>query len=285
MTDAYVLDLRMREHGGPVLPAKVLLPSGRVPPGGDQVLGGYSDLVLAIHGYNVGRSEGQRKLLSFLGFMRRSVQSSSCVAAVLWPGDANLPGVLRALSYPTEERQADDTARRVVECLETNVGREAVVHIVAHSLGSRVALEACRRLAGRATGVRFQIGAVGVMAAAVVADSLARRDLYNPGVGVADRVGVLSSTADTTLRYAFGVGHLAGGLFGGGSTGTQRPALGLVGPRPSVDGVVHRPVGSSGVNHSDYLPSGPALPGSTSSAQRAAGWARELLDGIPSPRF
>ena len=75
----------------------------------DVLVAGGEPIVFLLHGYNNSRDEGMKALEGFAAAARgaRPELGSMRFVGVLWPGDSRVG----FLSYPTEERSADHTAR------------------------------------------------------------------------------------------------------------------------------------------------------------------------------
>jgi len=269
----YIVDLRVEGRGGPVGGPRALDAAGQqVPRPAYPALGRGARLVFVVHGFNVSRKSGRS---SFKGVVALADQASVPGVrwmGVLWPGDH----FLRALSYPSEERDADRSASRLADFIR-QVAPDEPIDFVAHSLGCRVVLETMRRLLPSGPPVNQVV----LMAGAVDDDAVARRTRYRAAVAAAGRVATLSSRKDRVLRFAFPIGDFLVGLFSGGYT---RRALGFHGPRPGrhpVPGTVspHQLKKRWKVRHGDYLPPAPAK---ANRRQRAAfHYATTTLTGAP----
>ncbi len=279
--EAFALDFRARNVGGPVMPPRLLRRDGTVvPPGGEgAALGGGAEgpppLTLLIHGFANDRAEGSAKLWAFsnaVEAVRPDLGDRRLM--VLWPGD----DLLSPLSYSVEEDDARDTAAKLADFLLGLRERTGRPNLVAHSLGCLVALETMRRL--RAAGIAA--GEVVLMAGAVDCDALARGTRYREAVQAAGQVAVVSSKRDRVLQWAFPVGDFLAGLFTGGYT---RTALGRTGAAPWKGDPVPAPVVDVrllkdwDVGHGDYLAEadGAMGPKHLSSARLVAG----CLGGSP----
>lgn len=273
MVELFVLDFRAAEVGGGFAGPLLFAEHGQaLDPGALLTLGAAGPLTFLLHGFNVDRSAGRAGLLEFGRLLRAARPDlAGRLVAVLWPGD----DLLSPLSYSLEERDADQTARRLAAlCTRTWKLREPP-SFVAHSLGCRVALETMARLlaAGRSSAHAV------LMAGAVDADCLARADRYRACVAAARSVAVLHSGADLVLRLAFPLGDALAGLLFGGYT---RTALGLAGPRAGVrrresipaPGVSALSLTRFGVGHLDYLGN-----------PRAARYAGDVLSAVSVPQY
>ena len=240
------LDFRIADVGGGVQAAPILYEDDRRVGAGLTLLPPSPDGVAFVaHGYNNDRAEGVRQIKGFVDAVPTDVRTR--FVGVLWPGDA----LVGFLSYPVEEADADETALAFARSLYA-ARLPGPVHLVAHSLGSRVVLQTATHLAHWAPARRW-IDQVVLLAAAVDHDCLARRDRYVAGVRVTERLVNVASTEDNVLRWVFPVGDFLGGLFGGYTT----RALGLRGPAgdPAPPPGV-RPVQipeEADVGHFDYL--------------------------------
>jgi pimeloyl-ACP methyl ester carboxylesterase len=227
--NVYVLDLRERAQGGAVtaghlydgsnggdadglyLPAFTALTRGR-------------EVVVLIHGYNNTRREGRDALLRFAGFLD-AAGVTAVMLAVLWPGD----GWAKALTYPFEGKDADDSADALLTWITTHVHPTARVSLVAHSLGCRVAMNAAQQLADLQGTAVPALRRVCLMAAAVDNDCLGRTGStsYRDATLAAEQLAVLASEEDRVLGLAYPLGDLLQTvLYFGDRWGT---ALGLTG--------------------------------------------------------
>ncbi|HKC05693.1 MAG TPA: alpha/beta fold hydrolase [Methylomirabilota bacterium] len=256
----YVLDLRERDVGGavtsghlyvdddlglldadgPALPAFTALTRGR-------------DVVLLLHGYNTTRPAGLDSLTRFGRFLEVA-GTTALIVAVLWPGD----GWAKALTYPFEGRDADDSAASLVTWIKNHVDHTARISLVAHSLGCRVAMRAAQLLAEAAAAAVPALGRVCLMAPAIDNDCLGRDGItcYRLGTLATERLAVLASADDRVLGFAFPLGDLAQTVLFGGRWGR---ALGLTGVNERNPDVLarieHVPLSKPGrkIDHSDYL--------------------------------
>lgn len=275
----YVLDFRVLDVGGPIGSGTFYTSSdARMSLAVERQIGAPGGHVLfLIHGFNNGRREGREGLLGLAARMEaKGVVGLDAMVVVLWPGDTRW----KFLTYSGEERDADEIAARLTEVILTRLPAVRRVSFAAHSLGSRVTLEAANRL--RTSNVA--LGEVVLMAAAVDQDALARPDRYRTATEACRRVSNLSSPEDRALRLGYPFGDaLAAILFGGYTTWP----LGLFGPtRSGVHEVpanvhAHAIPKASAVGHSDYLPHPPV----NVAQDRAAGFAADAVSGVKPPRY
>jgi pimeloyl-ACP methyl ester carboxylesterase len=254
--NGYLLDFRVDPIGGAVSSGELYRVVGDreipVPDRTEFTAATRGELVLVLlHGYNVNREKGLRTLSRY-GDMLAKGGFGGLLVATLWPGD----GWAKALTYPFEGRDADDTGDVLYSWLAENAAPTSRIAFVAHSLGCRVAMHAARRLARRWRGPTLD--RICLMAAAIDNDSLGctRAICYRHATLKADRVAVLASEEDEVLRFAYPLGDLAQTLlFGGGWGG----ALGRTGPKETDPSIRSRiePVPRSRrerqIDHGDYL--------------------------------
>jgi esterase/lipase superfamily enzyme len=212
----YLLDFRSSDTGGAVVPGVVVSAPGL---GTEQELRSETSLTFIVHGYNVNRRSGRESLLR--AAQRLSAAHPVSYVGVLWPGDH----WTRALSYPFEGRDADDSAAALVRYIQDVVAPGSELSFAAHSLGARVALGAVKRLRAG-----YTVGEVCLMAAAVDDTSVAHPGDYLRAVGRARRVAVLASRRDRVLSLAYPAGDLLQSFI---FFRTDRAglALGFLGPR------------------------------------------------------
>ncbi|MBI2206119.1 MAG: alpha/beta fold hydrolase [Candidatus Rokubacteria bacterium] len=212
------------------------------------------ELVVLLHGFNNTRFDGMRSLVRFARLLRaRGV--TAMLLAVLWPGD----GWAKALTYPFEGKDADDSAEALVTWINHNVDGSAHISLVAHSLGSRVAMHTAQRLAEMQWAGVPRLARVCLMAAAIDSDCLGRvgPTCYRTGALATERIAVLASQEDRVLARAYPIGDLAQTiLYFGERWGS---ALGLTGPDEDDPAIrakletVPRSDASRGVDHGHYL--------------------------------
>lgn len=247
---SYVLDFRMRPSGGAVSNGRLYLSDGRTPVQDPRTVLERGDrFTLLFHGFNVNRRDGLRKLTALGGRLEQAGVIGP-VVATLWPGD-HWAG---SASYPFEGRDADETALILTRYLGLHAARAGEVDLVGHSLGCRVVMELAQRLLARNLFVRR----VGLLAAALNADSLAKPRYYRSSTEAARQVHVIWSKADKVLRWAYPMGNFWGGLFSGRDPFGK--ALGFKGPRragrrrPVPTTVTNeRFAKTNGIGHGHYL--------------------------------
>jgi len=212
---------------------------------------GSQRLLVLLHGYNNTYEDGLKALTRYMNLLEAG-NSDHVMLAVLWPGD----GWAKALSFPFEARDADDSATALHRWLDTNVDRSVRISFIAHSLGCRVAMRTAGLLARNSTGPG--LGRICLMAAAINNDSLGhpnRTPGYRAATLAAERVAVLSSKKDTILEGAYPLGETPWTVLRSENWGL---ALGYTGPREhdaevlaKIEPLIADP--SNGIDHSDYL--------------------------------
>lgn len=275
----FLLDFRERSQGGAVVPGCLFkLPERITGSAAIGLLQSAARITFLLHGFNVDRQDGEAGLLRLASHLP-SVQAGA-VVAVLWPGDHKVG----AVSFPFENRDADDTAVEFARFIEINIRSDTPLSFATHSLGARVAMGALSRLRDKG----YSAEQVCLMAAAIDDFSLASPDDYRLAVEGVGRVAVLSSVEDEVLRYAYPVADILQSFFffWRESFGL---ALGYHGPRPADDGA--SPVPSNVLDeaapehrnsdHGDYIPAPVPNPEQLSAAR----FADEVLAGQPNPRY
>ena len=268
----YLVDFRSSETGGAVVPGIVVPAAGL---GTEQQLRGETNLTFIVHGYNVSRQVGRESLLR--AAKRLSTSHPVTYAAVLWPGDH----WSRAISYPFEGRDADDSATALARYVHDVIVPGSQLSFAAHSLGARVVLGAVKRLhAG------YSISQVVLMAPAVDDTSVAHPGDYLSAVARARRVAVLASKRDRVLGLAYPAGDLLQSFFFF-TTDRAGMALGFHGPRRTPSHAIPTQVyheqipDARGSDHDHYLPGEPPTPNQVS----AMTFARDVLQGALQPRY
>lgn len=258
----YLLSFRERDVGGPVTAGSLSIPDGdrdiRYDDHLDELTAasrGNRVLVL-LHGYNNDYQVGRQRLTHYMQLLERGGYTGMMLAT-LWPGD----GWAKALTYPFEGRDADDTALALFRWLTSHIDSSASISFAAHSLGSRVAMNTAERLAGCRDGPKLD--RICLMAPAIDNDCLGRVGMtcYQAATRAADRVAVLASEEDMVLRFAYPLGDLAQTILYGERWGR---ALGRTGPTERAPEILAKiePVTKSrpgrGIDHGHYLGLDPA---------------------------
>ena len=268
----YLLDFRSSDTGGAVVPGMVVRAPGL---GTEQQLRGETSLTFIVHGFNVSRRSGRESLLR--AATRLSASHPVTYVAVLWPGDH----WSRAISYPFEGRDADDTAAALTRFIHDVIAPGSELSFASHSLGARVVLGTVKRLHGS-----YSVSQVVMMAAAVDDTSVAHPGEYLPAVARARRVAVLASTRDRVLALAYPVGDLLQSFFFF-KTDREGLALGFHGPRRTASHAIpphvyHEQIPAArGSDHGHYLPGEPV----TANQASAMNFARDVLQGALQPRY
>jgi hypothetical protein len=236
------------------------------------------DVWFMVHGYNTDRDRGIMSLgaaaQEYLGMGVQAAQIATAeydslgkprpafaaledLIPVLWPGDAQGIGFLKATSYPFEISDVRRTAEEFRKLLLGPETRPARINFITHSLGARVALDTLRELiAHSATPPAF--GTVLMMAAAAD-DDILDDPRFARVVERVERFVVLSSFEDKVLELAFPVGDPIEAALHRGESASVR-ALGRYGPRlkkgsPAIGKVDWFQVrGRVGQDHDDYNP-------------------------------
>lgn len=200
------------------------------------------DLLFGVHGFNVGFGDGVRQMAQLE--RRLALPPPASFFGILWPGDFFLPVV----NYPFEAEDAVICGRRLAALCNGTFGGAASISFVAHSLGSRLVLEA-------AANLRRKARTMCLAAAAVDRDALSRH--YSAAVRNCETISVLSSRRDMVLQVAYPVGDLVSDLLGDPDS-PFGGALGYSGPHPPPGPTVrHRPIPNRfQCNHWHYLPQG-----------------------------
>ena len=281
----FLLHLRDQEVGGAVTSGRLYRFAGGTETDWDDQLPDFTvstrgkRLLVLLHGYNVSLSEGRNALGRYMDILAAG-GFAALMLAVLWPGD----GWAKALTYPFEGRDADDSADALCRWLATHADPSATIAFVGHSLGCRVVMGAARRLARNGGGLRLD--RICLMAPAIDNDSLGRvgTTCYQEATLAADRLAVLASKQDMVLHYAYPLGDLAQTILYGECWGR---ALGRTGPDEHDAAVLARiePVPPAdparNVGHGDYLAAG--APGHTVADSEA--FVLGFLARAPQPRW
>ena len=275
----YLLDFRGADNGGAVVPGRLLAAPGF---GDEFQLHAEPKVVFLLHGYNTNRAKGRAALSRLAETL--SLTINDAFVAVLWPGDH----WTRAISYPFEGRDADDSATELARYIDRAIARNTELFFVSHSLGARVVMETVKRLSG------YPIRQILLMAPAIDDSSLANPKVYRGVSAAAERVAVLASTKDNTLKYAYPAGD-ALQAFVFFWKDVVDLALGYHGPRKSGTYAIPSRVYVEQIpdarrsDHGHYIIGDPAedVPGDPAIANRisAAQFAADILRGAVNPRY
>jgi hypothetical protein len=284
--NTYILDLRNQEVGGAVTSGHLY----RVENGSDidwdahlpeftsATLG--KRLLVLVHGYNNSRSFGRMRLVRFSNMLAAG-GNSDIMLAVLWPGD----GWAKALTYPFEGRDADDSADALFRWLSANAASNARIAFVGHSLGCRVVMNAAQQLARRGSPTLDRIC---LMAPAIDNDSLGRIGFtcYREATLAADKLAVLASEEDLVLHYAYPLGDITQTILYGERWGC---ALGRTGPVERIPCIVNqiepipKALPARDIDHGDYLDVDPI--NSSQTIAESEKFLLQFLDRIHQPRW
>lgn len=207
MTEVGEISARTLPAGGRVAGA-VHVEAGSVSPHG------HSRIVVLIHGYANSQAVASGSFQACIDNLQRlpapaNSDIPSPIFKFYWPGDTQIR-VFSELSYPTEITPAVESGQRLAEFLGTLVGPNGgpiEVHLIAHSLGNRVALEMLK--AFDATNPNMVFRSISMMAAAVPVSKVSNGgDLWNTWT-IVKRSQALCSISDQVLHLAFPIGETA----------------------------------------------------------------------------
>lgn len=284
--NAFILHLRDQEIGGAVTSGRLFRVAGEAEIDWDDRLPDFTAatraqcLLVLLHGYNNSRSAGRTLLVRFMNILAAG-GNANVMLAVLWPGD----GWAKALTYPFEGRDADDTASALCNWLVSHVDGTARVAFVGHSLGCRVVMNTAQQLIRRGG---LNLDRICLMAPAIDNDSLGRMcaTCYRDATLASDRIAVLASEEDLVLRFAYPLGDLAQTILFGERWGR---ALGRSGPVENDPGVVAKlePVPKADpvrdIDHGDYLGVDEQAPGQTIAESEK--FVLPFFGRLPNPRW
>ncbi len=204
------------------------------------------DVVLATHGFNVGRDAGIAALSRWSELCR--LPSAALYVGVLWPGDSRFFPII---DYPFEGDEAIAGGRLLARLLNAEGAGAASLSLASHSLGARTILEALSNLDRPARRLVL-------MASAIEDDCLTRE--YAAAARNAEEIFVLASREDWVLEFAFPIGNPIGQIVMHGHP-YFKAALGREGPEEPIaleqrGGAWQIPDGWD-YGHLDYLPSHP----------------------------
>jgi hypothetical protein len=175
---------------------------------------GHRRIVLLIHGYANSQAVASASFQACIDNLQRlSAPANSNIPSPIfkfyWPGDTQIR-VFSELSYPTEITPAVESGQRLAEFLGTLLGPNGgpvEIHLIAHSLGNRVALEMLKAFDATNPNVIFR--SISMMAAAVPVSMVSNGgDLWNTWT-IVKRSQALCSISDQVLHLAFPIGETA----------------------------------------------------------------------------
>lgn len=275
----YLLDFRASNTGGAVVPGRLVTQTGL---GTEADLRAETSVAFLVHGFNVNRPGGVDTLRRLAQQLPPGIGTG--YVGVLWPGDH----WVRAISYPFEGNDADDTAKELTKYIRLVVPKGTELSFVSHSLGARVVMETIKAL----KRADYPIRQVSLLAAAIDDFSLARPRDYSAAVAKTDRVAVLASRRDRVLTLAYPAGDALQAFifFRRDDAGL---ALGSRGPKPSGNDrvplqVYHEQIPDPrGSDHDHYFPGDPATqpPAVTQNQAAAVRFSADVLRGVLQPKY
>jgi len=200
--------------------------SARTLPAGGQVAGsvrvesgsvspyGHRQIVVLIHGYANNQAAASGSFQACIDNLQKlpapaNTNIPSPIFKFYWPGDTQIR-IFSELSYPTEIQPAVESGQRLAEFLGTLTGPDDTpteIHLIAHSLGNRVALEMLKTFDATNQHVIFR--SISMMAAAVPVSMVKNGgNLWNSWV-IVKRSQALCSISDQVLHLAFPAGETA----------------------------------------------------------------------------
>ena len=212
------------------------------------------ELVILIHGFNNTLREGEEAYEAFRHGQEDTLVAHDKVTLedmlgdCFWPGDAKWQGALDYLDfliYPATIPKAKASGEALARYLAGRVD-VATIHVVAHSMGCRVALETMKAmlLAGNEAQ---KVGKVCLMAASVPCFKVfPNGDLYE-ALQSAEYVRILYSPDDPVLSITLPAGQ----SIAAGDEGFFPTALGSYGDAPLSPGKIAR-THIVGAQHGDY---------------------------------
>ncbi|MBI4427574.1 MAG: alpha/beta hydrolase [Ignavibacteriales bacterium] len=169
-------------------------------------------LILFVHGYNNSQEVAKRAYGDFVELLKKKLDKATLnnIWWFYWPGSISIP-VASAASYPLQIRNARRSGEMLAVYLQKLMQESKPpqpIVLVAHSLGSRVALETLNKLVDLESEYLHRLQ-VCIMAAAVQVDALEKRGKFLKAIEEIDRRFALFSSYDAVLKYAFKAGQTA----------------------------------------------------------------------------
>ena len=234
----FIADISCRCPDDPYMPAQ----AARYECGS---LDGVGEVILLVHGYNDHEKYADCAYQQFHDICTSSSVTTFKLpfARLQWPGDeAN--AITGAVEYARALNHAKQSAAALAPLLArwaATVPSGARLHLIAHSLGNRVALETICQL--QVANSAIQVATLGMLAAAVEVDHVSPGGMLNSASVAADRSIVLHSTSDLVLHWLFSPGQFTAG------EGFLKEAVGRYG-NPQGQWSAHQAFNSFG--HSNY---------------------------------
>jgi pimeloyl-ACP methyl ester carboxylesterase len=205
--------------------------------------------VLLIHGYANSQKTASGSYDNCIANLENLASNAgsrliSPVFKFYWPGDVDIP-IISQLSYPWQIAQAVDSGSRLADFLKGLAGPNGTpveIHLVSHSLGGRVVLEAIKRCMDAPSVL---LRSMSMMACAVPVHMVENtHELLFPALQPRQRQ-VLFSAADVVLMIFFRLGEMAAG------EGFLPQAVGSLGQPNGI----WLQQNMKGLQHGDYWPS------------------------------
>jgi len=151
------------------------------------------------------------------------------VVGFVWPGTfKTLSKTGAVIGYIQSKALAEQSAKRLRLLLSVLVGYGNKVHIVGHSMGARLVLQALKESWSEKGP---QIGHTFLIAAAIPAISLAKTDQFPLDELAGEGLTVFTSKNDDVLPHGYKIGEFVPGLLNKQHTSSeQKIAMGLGGP-------------------------------------------------------
>ncbi len=234
-------------------------------------------ILTLVHGYNNIQSVGRERLITFGKILRKNGIEDN-ILAVLWPGD----GYAKALTYPFEGLDADNTAEALSKWLMINTHKSTRIAFVGHSLGCRVVMNSAKIIAQKGSQALDRIC---LMAPAIDNDSLGRsgKTCYQEATLAAKKIAVLASEEDAVLHFAYPLGDLVQTILYGERWGS---ALGRSGPVENEQRILNqiervpKAAPARDIGHGAYLQIDPHRPFNTIAESEI--FISGFLEGKPS---
>jgi pimeloyl-ACP methyl ester carboxylesterase len=207
MAEVGELSVRTLPAGGAVA-GSVRVESGSVSPYGRR------QIVVLIHGYANSQATASASFQACIDNLQKlpapvSTSLPSPVFKFYWPGDTQIR-LFSEASYPTEIKPAVESGQRLADFLATLIGpggSPTEVHLIAHSLGNRVALEMLKAFDSTNQHVIFR--SISMMAAAVPVSMMKNGGPLWNSLVIVRRSQALCSISDWVLHFAFRAGETA----------------------------------------------------------------------------
>jgi len=189
-------------------------------------------VIIFVHGFTVRYPAALDKLR----FIAEALGESLTIIGFVWPGTfkAKLK-TAKIFGYIHSRDLAERSAERLRKLIKVVAGHENEVHLLGHSMGARLVLQALHNYPPKELGKTPKVGHTFLIAAAVPVVSLDDGDQFPASSLGTEQLTVFHSVKDDVLPMQYKLGEFIPGLLQARhSPGAQLQALGMTGPSAAV---------------------------------------------------